>query len=69
MTPRLPCPRCAATGWNGHADQRTETNMDYCRQCGGTGQIPAVTGERREASCDLATGRAFGERVSAEGRV
>ncbi|WP_342106345.1 hypothetical protein [Methylobacterium sp. SI9] len=65
MSALLPCARCAGTGWNSHDDRHTETNMDRCRDCGGTGQIPAATGERREASCDPATGRAFGERVSA----
>ncbi|MCJ2020547.1 hypothetical protein MKK84_24490 [Methylobacterium sp. E-065] len=61
----LPCPRCAGTDWDGHDDRHTETNMDRCRDCGGTGQIPAATGERRETSCDPATGRAFVEWVSA----
>lgn len=57
----LPCLRCAGTGWDSHADRHTETNMDRCRDCGGTGQISAATGERREASCDPATGLPFGE--------
>lgn len=62
MTLHLLCPRCAGTGWDSHDDRYTETNMDRCRPCGGTGQVRAATGERREASCDPATGRTFGER-------
>lgn len=61
MTALLPCPRFAGTGWDSHADRHAETIKDRCRECGGTGQIRAATGERCETSCDPATGKPFGD--------
>lgn len=55
---RLPCLRCAGTGWDTHEDRHTMTNRDVCRPCAGTGFIEARTGETRESSADPATGRA-----------
>ena len=64
MNALLPCPRCAGTGWDSQGDRHAETIMDRCRPCGGTGQVRAATGERREASCDPETEKPFGEQVS-----
>lgn len=50
-----------------HADRHAETIMDRCQECGGSGQVRAATGERREAEkasfirrvpADLAQGEA-----------
>jgi DnaJ-class molecular chaperone len=61
---RLPCARCSGTGADTHEDRHAETNMDICRECGGTGLVASETGETRAGSFDHRLGRAPGDRVA-----
>lgn len=51
MSARLPCQRCAGTGWDGHADRKIEKIEDSYRACVGTRQAHSSLPRGNDASC------------------